>query len=127
MLIGAVMLANFSQYMLVFEANGSLQFSGSTEEWKKERTSHKELHLPDEEPNDEEAVSTEANDLSEAEHGKDLKDYEESVKEVGNASLWLYYFRSLGASNMILLNVLTVAYALGMNFPRKIHFGRQRK
>jgi hypothetical protein len=102
--------------MLVLKPGGSLAFSGPTEDWSKETKAHQHVDLPEAEPAADSKLRVEPKKaaLSEPE------DVNERIKrQVGDYTLWLYYFKAVGFWNIVWLLLLTAATVLGWNFPRK--------
>jgi hypothetical protein len=108
-------MVNFSENILVLEAGGSLAFAGPTDEWKKEKQAHQEFSLPEDEP-----VVAEDQPKTESKKPEEPEDENEKMRrQIGDSTLWLYYLKSFGLSNLILVLLLNFTSSLGSNFPRK--------
>ena len=102
--------------MLVLNPGGSLTFFGPTEDWSKEKSIHQDVDLPEEEPAVEEKLKVEPKKVALSEP----EDENERIKrQVGDATLWLYYFKAVGFWNIVLLLLLTMITVVGWNFSRK--------
>ena len=103
--------------MLVFETGGSFAFVGLTEDWIKEKSTQQNHDLPAEEP------ITEDNEKNEDKTTEALnsRDEEEKIRrQIGDSTLWTYYFKTVGTFNLIIVGVLQLLSVLGSNFPSEL-------
>jgi hypothetical protein len=113
----SAVLARFSEYMLIFETGGSLTFVGLTEDWTKEKSIQKNLDLPEEEPTIEDKGKTEDKTMD----ALNSREEEEKIRrQLGDSTLWTYYFKTVGTFNLILVGLLELLSVLGGNFPSEL-------
>jgi len=109
-------LAKFSSRMIVLADGGSLAFAGLTNHWLKENQSHRNIDLLEEEsPSDNKNDA----DTKEPDSPRSTEEKNERLRrQMGDASLWNYYFKTFGTFNLMLVVLLQLSSVIGENFPR---------
>ena len=115
-------LVKFAETVLALEAGGSLVFNGSSEDWLAEKKHHKVVNLLEEGPDLSDTIETSENDIEplKISTAKSAAEEEEQIRrQVGDASLWWYYFGTFGYLNLLVVMFCTIAAVLASNFPRR--------
>jgi hypothetical protein len=115
----AATLVKFSEDTIVFEARGKLAFTGRTEDWLEEKKDYKNIDLPEDNPIKKSNGDTKG-DKPVAEESED--ENARLRRQVGDAALWTYYFRTVGTTNLVIIIALQLITVLGENFPRMLTF-----
>ncbi|KAF2667127.1 P-loop containing nucleoside triphosphate hydrolase protein [Microthyrium microscopicum] len=109
-------LASFSSQMLVLSEGASLAFVGLTKDWLKEKQTHSNLALPEEEPETDDKTD---NDTKEpAALPPPVAKVEDLSRQMGDASLWGYYFKSISTSNLVGIVIVLILSNLASAFPQ---------
>jgi hypothetical protein len=102
--------------MLVFDDEGSLAFNGLTQDWATEKSDHKNIDLPEEEPKREDKMKFED---KKAEVSESWEEEEKIRRQIGDSTLWTYYFKTIGTVPLITVVLVQVIATIGGLFPRE--------
>jgi hypothetical protein len=110
-------LVKFSEHIIVFEAGGKLAFAGRPEDWFKEKRDRTNINLPEEEP----VKNTNGGTNGEKPAAEANEDENERTRrQAGDATLWTYYLKAVGTTNLMIVVGLQLFTVTGQNFPRKL-------